>query len=155
LLSLSLSNSLVLTSDFGVLVSGSSSPQGKVQKYRVVLQQLDTTDANALVLWYHALQSCASALGAEFHDLVNVSLKLDVARAPTEVLEPFMHFLTNLLSANSCYAKPCFQCFVRFLLPVFNPPRIPGTGGRIDAKEFQFVCVCVCGCVSQTVLFTC
>eukprot|EP00013_Stygamoeba_regulata_P015369 CAMPEP_0177688560 /NCGR_PEP_ID=MMETSP0447-20121125/34719_1 /TAXON_ID=0 /ORGANISM="Stygamoeba regulata, Strain BSH-02190019" /LENGTH=613 /DNA_ID=CAMNT_0019198861 /DNA_START=208 /DNA_END=2049 /DNA_ORIENTATION=- len=108
--------------------------QGKVQKYRVVLQQLDTTDVNALMLWYHALQSCASALGAEFHDLVNVSLKLDIARAPNEVIEPFLQFLSNLLSSNSCYAKPCFQSFVRFLVPVFDPPRIQGAAPTINVE---------------------
>lgn len=91
--------------------------QGDGEDYHAIVQQLSSSGLKPVVMhrWLQALKLCVSRLTKEFDMLVGATLRLVWYNKEPEVVELYIDYLTNLISAQTYYLKSSLQELVKIL----------------------------------------
>uniref|UniRef100_A0A8B9KB98 RRN3 homolog, RNA polymerase I transcription factor n=1 Tax=Astyanax mexicanus TaxID=7994 RepID=A0A8B9KB98_ASTMX len=84
-----------------------------------------------IVNWLQEFRSCVTMLGKEHEQLIYSVLRLPwLGRSPA-VVDEYLAFLGNLISAQTVYLRPC----LRMLVSNFTPKRIKIQEGNVDISD--------------------
>ncbi|MGH0129643.1 UNVERIFIED_CONTAM: hypothetical protein FKN15_048348 [Acipenser sinensis] len=100
--------------------------QGDTNDYELLKHQLldpDIKDAQ-IINWLQEFRSCVTHLTKDFEQLVSVILRLPWLGRSQDVVEEYLAFLSNLVSAQTVYLRSCLSVTVSNFIP-----------GRIVIKE--------------------
>ncbi|RXN01997.1 RNA polymerase I-specific transcription initiation factor RRN3 [Acipenser ruthenus] len=100
--------------------------QGDTNDYELLKHQLldpDIKDAQ-IIRWLQEFRSCVTHLTKDFEQLVSVILRLPWLGRSQDVVEEYLAFLSNLVSAQTVYLRSCLSVTVSHFIP-----------GRIVIKE--------------------
>lgn len=107
--------------------------QGDTGDYELIKHQLadpDIKDAQ-IINWLQEFRSCVTMLGKEHEQLIYSVLRLPwLGRSPA-VVDEYLAFLGNLISAQTVYLRPC----LRMLVSNFTPKRIKIQEGNVDISD--------------------
>ncbi|XP_053132588.1 RNA polymerase I-specific transcription initiation factor RRN3 [Hemicordylus capensis] len=107
--------------------------KGETTDFDLLKHQLLDPDIKdgQLINWLHEFRSSVTYLTKEFEQLVNVLLKVPwVGRSPL-VVEEYLALLSNLVSAQTIYLRPCLAMIVSH----FVPPRITIRENDMDVSD--------------------
>lgn len=93
--------------------------QGDTSDYELLKHQLtdpDIKDAQ-IINWLQEFRSSVTYLSKEFEQLVNVLLKLPWLGRSQMVIEEYLAFLGNLVSAQTVYLRSCLKMIVSNFIP--------------------------------------
>uniref|UniRef100_A0A8D0GQF7 RRN3 homolog, RNA polymerase I transcription factor n=1 Tax=Sphenodon punctatus TaxID=8508 RepID=A0A8D0GQF7_SPHPU len=87
--------------------------------FELLKQQLSDPDIkdDQIINWLHEFRASVAYLTKEFEQLVSILLKLPWLRRSKEVVEEYLAFLGNLVSAQTIYLRPCLAMIVSHLIP--------------------------------------
>ncbi|XP_041085261.1 RNA polymerase I-specific transcription initiation factor RRN3-like [Polyodon spathula] len=100
--------------------------RGDTSDYELLKHQLldpDIKDAQ-IINWLQEFRSCVTHLTKDFEQLVSVILRLPWLGRSQDVVEEYLAFLSNLVSAQTVYLRSCLSVTVSNFIP-----------GRIVIKE--------------------
>ncbi|XP_072550304.1 RNA polymerase I-specific transcription initiation factor RRN3 [Salminus brasiliensis] len=107
--------------------------QGDTSDYELIKHQLadpDIKDAQ-IINWLQEFRSCVTQLGKEHEQLIHSVLRLPwLGRSPA-VVDEYLAFLGNLISAQTVFLRPC----LRMLVSSFTPKRIRIQEGNVDISD--------------------
>ncbi|MGH0130129.1 UNVERIFIED_CONTAM: hypothetical protein FKN15_041180 [Acipenser sinensis] len=100
--------------------------QGDTNDYELLKHQLSDPDIKdaQIINWLQELRSCVTHLTKDFEQLVSVILRLPWLGRSQDVVEEYLAFLSNLVSAQTVYLRSCLSVTVSNFIP-----------GRIVIKE--------------------
>ncbi|MGH0118761.1 UNVERIFIED_CONTAM: hypothetical protein FKN15_062223 [Acipenser sinensis] len=100
--------------------------QGDTNDYELLKHQLSDPDIKdaQIISWLQELRSCVTHLTKDFEQLVSVILRLPWLGRSQDVVEEYLAFLSNLVSAQTVYLRSCLSVTVSSFIP-----------GRIVIKE--------------------
>ncbi|XP_029432040.1 RNA polymerase I-specific transcription initiation factor RRN3 isoform X2 [Rhinatrema bivittatum] len=109
--------------------------QGDINDYELLKHQLldpEIKDAQ-IINWLHEFRSSVMYLTKDFEQLVVIVLKMPWLRRSKEVVEEYLSFLGNLVSAQTIFLRPCLSMIVSF----FIPPRVIIKEGDVDISDSE------------------
>ncbi|XP_030066944.1 RNA polymerase I-specific transcription initiation factor RRN3 [Microcaecilia unicolor] len=109
--------------------------QGDINDYELLKHQLldpDIKDAQ-IINWLHEFRVSVMYLTKDFEQLVNIVLKMPWLRRSKAVVEEYLSFLGNLVSAQTIYLRPCLSMIVSN----FTPPRVIIREGDVDISDSE------------------
>ena len=74
-------------------------------------------DSEVQLAYIDSFRYCVSLLNQEHENLVGIMLKMDWASKGSEVMEAYISFLTELVSAHTFYLKGCLKMLVQKFMP--------------------------------------
>ncbi|XP_062875154.1 RNA polymerase I-specific transcription initiation factor RRN3 isoform X2 [Trichomycterus rosablanca] len=107
--------------------------QGDRSDYEMIKHQLSDPDIKdaQIISWLQEFRSCVTQLGKEHEQLIYVLLRLPwLGRSPA-VVDEYLTFLSNLISAQTVYLRPC----LKILVSNFTPRRIKIREGNVDISD--------------------
>ncbi|KAL4659059.1 RNA polymerase I-specific transcription initiation factor RRN3-like [Arapaima gigas] len=107
--------------------------QGDMSDYELLKHQLadpDIKDAQ-IVNWLQELRSCVNLLTKDHEQLVNAALQLPWLGRSAGVVEEYMAFLGNLVSAQTVYLRSCLKTIVSN----FTPGRVVIHEGDVNISD--------------------
>ncbi|XP_015270986.1 PREDICTED: RNA polymerase I-specific transcription initiation factor RRN3 isoform X2 [Gekko japonicus] len=84
-----------------------------------------------IIHWLHEFRSSVAVLTKEFEQLVSVLLKVPWLQRSKAVEEEYLAFLSNLVSAQTIYLRPCLAMIISH----FIPPRITVREDDVDISD--------------------
>ncbi|XP_008119876.1 RNA polymerase I-specific transcription initiation factor RRN3 [Anolis carolinensis] len=84
-----------------------------------------------IINWLHEFRSSVTHLTKDFEQLVTILLKVSWLRRSPAVVEEYLAFLSNLVSAQTIYLRPCLAMIVSH----FIPPRITIQENNVDISD--------------------
>uniref|UniRef100_A0A8B9DPR3 RRN3 homolog, RNA polymerase I transcription factor n=1 Tax=Anser cygnoides TaxID=8845 RepID=A0A8B9DPR3_ANSCY len=84
-----------------------------------------------IINWLHEFRASVTYLTKDFEQLVSLLLKLPWLRRSREVVEEYLGFLGNLVSAQTVHLRPC----LRMIVSQFVPPRITIREDDVDISD--------------------
>ncbi|CAL8283275.1 unnamed protein product [Boreogadus saida] len=107
--------------------------QGDVQQYELLKHQLSDPDIKdgQIINWLQEFRSCVTLLGKEHEHLIHTILRLPwLGRSPA-VIEEYLAFLGNLVSAQTVFLCACLKMVVSH----FIPKRVKICEGGVDISD--------------------
>lgn len=107
--------------------------KGDLSDYELLRHQLadpDIKDAQ-LVNWLQEFRSCVTLLSKEHEQLIHALLRLPWVGRSQPVVEEYLAFLSNLVSAQTVYLCSC----LRMVVGHFTPKRVTITEGGVDFSD--------------------
>ncbi|XP_058013550.1 RNA polymerase I-specific transcription initiation factor RRN3 isoform X1 [Ahaetulla prasina] len=107
--------------------------QGKTTEFDLLKHQLLDPDIkdDQIINWLSEFRSSITFLTKEFEQLITILLKVPWLRRSQPVVEEYLAFLSNLVSAQTIYLRPCLQMIVSH----FVPPRITIRENDVDISD--------------------
>ncbi|KAM4716570.1 RNA polymerase I-specific transcription initiation factor RRN3 isoform 2-T2 [Anableps anableps] len=109
--------------------------QGDGSDYELLKHQLadpDIKDAQ-IISWLQELRSCMTQLTKDHEQLIYTALRLPWVGRSQDVVEEFMAFLGNLVSAQTVYLCACLKMVVSH----FTPKRVTICEGGVDISDSE------------------
>lgn len=107
--------------------------KGDLSDYELLRHQLadpDIKDAQ-LVNWLQEFRSCVTLLSKEHEQLIHTLLRLPWVGRSQPVVEEYLAFLSNLVSAQTFYLVSCLKMVVGH----FTPKRVTVSEGGVDFSD--------------------
>ncbi|XP_076852234.1 RNA polymerase I-specific transcription initiation factor RRN3 [Brachyhypopomus gauderio] len=107
--------------------------QGDTSDYEMIKTQLSDPDIKdaQIINWLQEFRSCVTQLGKDHEHLIHVVLRLPwLGRSPA-VVDEYLAFLNNLVSAQTVYLRPC----LKMVVSNFTPKRIKIQEGNVDISD--------------------
>ncbi|XP_062999178.1 RNA polymerase I-specific transcription initiation factor RRN3 [Elgaria multicarinata webbii] len=107
--------------------------KGEITDFSLLKNQLLDPDIkdDQIINWLREFRSSVTQLTKEFEYLVTIVLKLPWLRRSQAVVEEYLAFLSNLMSAQTIYLRPCLAMIVSH----FVPPRIIIQENGVDISD--------------------
>ncbi|NWI65811.1 RRN3 factor, partial [Todus mexicanus] len=107
--------------------------QGDTADFELLKHQLSDPDIKdaQIINWLHEFRASVVYLTKELEQLVSILLKLPWLRRSREVVEEYLGFLGNLVSAQTVHLRPC----LRMIVSQFVPPRITIREDDVDISD--------------------
>ncbi|KAJ7416051.1 RNA polymerase I-specific transcription initiation factor RRN3 [Willisornis vidua] len=107
--------------------------KGDTTDFELLKHQLSDPDIKdaQIINWLHEFRTSVAYLTKELEQLVNILLKLPWLRRSREVVEEYLGFLGNLVSAQTVHLRPC----LRMIVSQFVPPRITIREDDVDISD--------------------
>ncbi|NWR69588.1 RRN3 factor, partial [Centropus unirufus] len=107
--------------------------KGETTDFELLKHQLSDPDIKdaQIINWLHEFRGSVTYLTKEFEQLVNILLKLPWLRRSQEVVEEYLGFLGNLVSAQTVHLRPC----LRMIVSHFVPSRITIREDDVDISD--------------------
>ncbi|KFV61539.1 RNA polymerase I-specific transcription initiation factor RRN3, partial [Dryobates pubescens] len=107
--------------------------KGDTTDFELLKHQLSDPDIKdaQIINWLHEFRASVAYLTKELEQLVSVLLKLPWLRRSREVVEEYLGFLGNLVSAQTVHLRPC----LRMIVSQFVPPRITIREDDVDISD--------------------
>ncbi|XP_019395692.1 PREDICTED: RNA polymerase I-specific transcription initiation factor RRN3 [Crocodylus porosus] len=93
--------------------------QGETADFELLKHQLSDPDIKdaQIINWLHEFRASVVHLTKDVEELVSILLKLPWLRRSQDVVEEYLDFLGNLVSAQSIYLRPCLRMIVSHFVP--------------------------------------
>ncbi|KAI4887689.1 hypothetical protein NFI96_005899, partial [Prochilodus magdalenae] len=107
--------------------------QGDSSDYELIKHQLadpDIKDAQ-IINWLQEFRTCITQLGKDHEQLIYCALRLPWLDRSPAVVEEYLAFLGNLISAQTVYLRPC----LKMLISNLTPKRIKIQEGNVDISD--------------------
>ncbi|NXS50274.1 RRN3 factor, partial [Balaeniceps rex] len=107
--------------------------KGETTDFELLKHQLSDPDIKdaQIINWLHEFRASVAYLTKELEQLVSILLKLPWLRRSREVVEEYLGFLGNLVSAQTVHLRPC----LRMIVLQFVPPRITIREDDVDISD--------------------
>ncbi|KAM6054755.1 RNA polymerase I-specific transcription initiation factor RRN3 [Chlamydotis macqueenii] len=107
--------------------------KGETTDFELLKHQLSDPDIKdaQIINWLHEFRASVAYLTKELEQLVSILLKLPWLRRSREVVEEYLGFLGNLVSAQTVHLRPC----LRMIVSQFVPPRITIREDDVDISD--------------------
>ncbi|XP_037243181.1 RNA polymerase I-specific transcription initiation factor RRN3 isoform X1 [Falco rusticolus] len=107
--------------------------KGDTTDFELLKHQLSDPDIKdvQIINWLHEFRASVAYLTKELEQLVSILLKLPWLRRSQEVVEEYLGFLGNLVSAQTVHLRPC----LRMIVSQFVPARITITEDDVDISD--------------------
>ncbi|XP_066499060.1 RNA polymerase I-specific transcription initiation factor RRN3 [Hoplias malabaricus] len=107
--------------------------QGDTSDYELIKHQLADPDIkdSQIINWLQEFRSCVTQLGKEHEQLIYCVLRLPWLGRSGAVVEEYLAFLSNLISAQTVYLRPC----LKIIVSNFTPRRIRIKEGNVDISD--------------------
>ncbi|OXB57538.1 hypothetical protein ASZ78_009296 [Callipepla squamata] len=107
--------------------------RGETTDFELLKHQLSDPDIKdaQIINWLHEFRYSVAYLTKDFEQLVSILLKLPWLRRSQEVVEEYLGFLGNLVSAQTVHLRPCLSMIVS----QFVPPRITIREDDVDISD--------------------
>ncbi|XP_042294289.1 RNA polymerase I-specific transcription initiation factor RRN3 [Sceloporus undulatus] len=107
--------------------------KGDTTDFALLQHQLLDPDIkdDQIINWLHEFRSSVTLLTKDFEQLVRILLKVPWLRRSQTVVEEYLAFLGNLVSAQTIYLRPCLAMIVLH----FIPPRITIRENNVDISD--------------------
>ncbi|XP_048176883.1 RNA polymerase I-specific transcription initiation factor RRN3 [Corvus hawaiiensis] len=107
--------------------------KGDTTDFELLKHQLSDPDIKdaQIINWLHEFRASVAYLTKELEQLVSILLKLPWLRRSREVVEEYLGFLGNLVSAQTVHLRPC----LRMIVSQFVPPRITIREDDVDISD--------------------
>ncbi|NXI50057.1 RRN3 factor, partial [Chloroceryle aenea] len=107
--------------------------KGETTDFELLKHQLSDPDIKdaQIINWLHEFRASVAYLTKELEQLVSILLKLPWLRRSQEVVEEYLGFLGNLVSAQTVHLRPCLQMIVS----QFVPSRITVREDDVDISD--------------------
>ncbi|XP_051995414.1 RNA polymerase I-specific transcription initiation factor RRN3 [Xyrauchen texanus] len=106
---------------------------GDTSDYELINHQLSDPDIKdgQIINWLQEFRTCVTQLGKDHEQLIYIVLRLPwLGRSPA-VVEEYLAFLSNLVSAQTVYLRPC----LKMVISNFLPKRIRIQDGNVDISD--------------------
>uniref|UniRef100_K7GB10 RRN3 homolog, RNA polymerase I transcription factor n=1 Tax=Pelodiscus sinensis TaxID=13735 RepID=K7GB10_PELSI len=107
--------------------------EGETTDFELLKHQLldpEIKDAQ-IINWLQEFRASVAYLTKDFEDLVSILLKLPWLSRSQEVVEEYLGFLSNLVSAQTVYLRSC----LRMIVSHFTPPRVTIREDDVDISD--------------------
>ncbi|KAG9477070.1 hypothetical protein GDO78_002457 [Eleutherodactylus coqui] len=93
--------------------------QGNRTEFELLKHQLSDPEIKdaQIINWLREFRVSVNYLTSEYEQLVNIVLKLPWLKRSKEVVEEYLAFLGNLVSAQTVYLRPCLNMIVKNFVP--------------------------------------
>uniref|UniRef100_A0A8C6Z8F0 RRN3 homolog, RNA polymerase I transcription factor n=1 Tax=Nothoprocta perdicaria TaxID=30464 RepID=A0A8C6Z8F0_NOTPE len=93
--------------------------KGETTDFELLKHQLSDPDIKdaQIINWLHEFRISVAYLTKDFEQLVSILLKLPWLRRSRDVVEEYLGFLGNLVSAQTVYLRPCLRMIVSQFVP--------------------------------------
>ncbi|XP_054850799.1 RNA polymerase I-specific transcription initiation factor RRN3 isoform X2 [Eublepharis macularius] len=107
--------------------------KGETTDFDLLKHQLSDPDIkdDQIINWLHEFRSSVALLTKEFEQLVSILLKVPWLQRSKVVEEEYLAFLSNLVSAQTIYLRPCLAMIVSH----FVPSRITVQEGDVEISD--------------------
>lgn len=107
--------------------------KGETSDFNLLKHQLLDPDIkdDQIINWLQEFRSSVTYLTKDFEQLVNILLKVSWLRRSQAVVEEYLAFLSNLVSAQTIYLRPCLAMIVSH----FIPPRITIRENNVEISD--------------------
>ncbi|KAJ7305795.1 hypothetical protein JRQ81_010161 [Phrynocephalus forsythii] len=107
--------------------------KGETSDFNLLKHQLLDPDIkdDQIINWLHEFRSSVTHLTKDFEQLISILLKVSWLRRSQAVVEEYLAFLSNLVSAQTIYLRPCLAMLVSH----FIPPRITIRENNVDISD--------------------
>ncbi|NWH53619.1 RRN3 factor, partial [Fregata magnificens] len=107
--------------------------KGETTDFELLKHQLSDPDIKdaQIINWLHEFRASVAYLTKELEQLVSILLKLPWLRRSREVVEEYLGFLANLVSAQTVHLRPC----LRMIVSQFVPSRITIREDDVDISD--------------------
>ncbi|KAK2916496.1 hypothetical protein QQF64_025027 [Cirrhinus molitorella] len=107
--------------------------KGDTSDYELIKHQLSDPDIKdgQIINWLQEFRSCVTQLGKDHEQLIYVVLKLPWLGRSQAVVEEYLAFLSNLVSAQTVYLRSC----LKMVVSNFLPKRIRIQEGNVDISD--------------------
>ncbi|KAE8579731.1 hypothetical protein XENTR_v10024164 [Xenopus tropicalis] len=107
--------------------------KGDVGDFELLKHQLSDPEIKDVQLlnWLHEFRSCITYLTKDYEQLVSIVLKLPWLNRSKEVVEEYLSFLGNLVSAQTVYLRSCLSMIISH----FVPARVIIRDGDVDISD--------------------
>ncbi|KAG8145577.1 putative RNA polymerase I-specific transcription initiation factor RRN3 protein [Naja naja] len=111
--------------------------QGKTAEFDLLKHQLLDPDIkdDQIINWLSEFRSSITFLTKEFEQLITILLNVPWLRRSQSVVEEYLAFLSNLVSAQTIYLRPCLTMIVSHFVPRKTPQFLM----PVLAEKFPFV----------------
>ncbi|XP_063790424.1 RNA polymerase I-specific transcription initiation factor RRN3 [Pseudophryne corroboree] len=109
--------------------------QGNTQDFELLKHQLSDPEIKdvQIVSWLHELRISVTYLTVDYEQLVSIVLKLPWLNRSKEVVEEYLAFLGNLVSAQTVYLRSCLNMIVSH----FVPARVLISDGNVHVSDSE------------------
>ncbi|XP_028562044.2 RNA polymerase I-specific transcription initiation factor RRN3 [Podarcis muralis] len=107
--------------------------KGETTEFDLLKHQLLDPDLkdDQIINWLGEFRSSVTLLTKEFEQLVSILLRVQWLKRSQAVVEEYLAFLSNLVSAQTIYLRPCLAMIVSH----FVPPRITIQENDVDISD--------------------
>ncbi|KAM5152921.1 RNA polymerase I-specific transcription initiation factor RRN3 isoform 2-T4 [Mantella aurantiaca] len=93
--------------------------QGNTQAFELLKHQLSDPEIKdvQIINWLRELRNSVTHLTIDYEQLVSIVLKLPWLNRSNEVVEEYLSFLVNLVSAQTVYLRSCLNMIVSHFIP--------------------------------------
>ncbi|XP_030646078.1 RNA polymerase I-specific transcription initiation factor RRN3 [Chanos chanos] len=107
--------------------------QGDTSDYELLKHQLSDPDIKdaQIINWLQEFRTCITQLSKEHEQLICVVLRLPWLGRSQAVVEEYLMFLSNLVSAQTVYLRTC----LKILVTNFTPKRVKIQEGDVDISD--------------------
>uniref|UniRef100_A0A8C8XZJ9 RRN3 homolog, RNA polymerase I transcription factor n=1 Tax=Panthera leo TaxID=9689 RepID=A0A8C8XZJ9_PANLE len=107
--------------------------KGETNDFELLKNQLSDPDIkdDQIINWLLEFRSSIMYLTKDFEQLINILLRLQWLNRSQTVVEEYLAFLGNLVSAQTVFLRPCLSMIVSH----FVPPRVVIKEGDVDVSD--------------------
>ncbi|EPQ11311.1 RNA polymerase I-specific transcription initiation factor RRN3 [Myotis brandtii] len=107
--------------------------KGETNDYELLKNQLSDPDIkdDQIINWLLEFRSSIMYLTKDFEQLINILLRLQWLNRSQTVVEEYLAFLGNLVSAQTVFLRPCLSMIASH----FVPPRVVIKEGDVDVSD--------------------
>ncbi|XP_058425989.1 RNA polymerase I-specific transcription initiation factor RRN3 isoform X1 [Diceros bicornis minor] len=107
--------------------------KGETNDFELLKNQLSDPDIkdDQIINWLLEFRSSIMYLTKEFEQLINILLRLQWLNRSQTVVEEYLAFLGNLVSAQTVFLRPCLSMIASH----FVPPRVVVKEGDVDVSD--------------------
>lgn len=107
--------------------------KGETNEFELLKNQLSDPDIkdDQIINWLLEFRSSIMYLTKDFEQLINILLRLQWLNRSPAVVEEYLAFLGNLVSAHTVFLRPCLSMIASH----FVPPRVIIKDGDIDVSD--------------------
>uniref|UniRef100_A0A4W4FXF6 RRN3 homolog, RNA polymerase I transcription factor n=1 Tax=Electrophorus electricus TaxID=8005 RepID=A0A4W4FXF6_ELEEL len=107
--------------------------QGDTSDYEMIKHQLSDPDIKdaQIINWLQEFRTCVTQLGKDHEQLIYVVLRLPWLGRTQAVVDEYLAFLSNLVSAQTVHLRPC----LKMVVSNFTPKRIKIQEGDVDISD--------------------
>ncbi|KAK3552703.1 hypothetical protein QTP86_021132 [Hemibagrus guttatus] len=107
--------------------------QGDTSDYEMIKHQLSDPEIKdaQIISWLQEFRLCVTQLGKEHEQLIYMVLRLPWCGRSPAVVDEYLAFLSNLISAQTVYLRSCLKT----LVSNFTPRRVRIQEGNVDISD--------------------
>ncbi|XP_025858936.1 RNA polymerase I-specific transcription initiation factor RRN3 [Vulpes vulpes] len=107
--------------------------KGETNDFELLKNQLSDPDIkdDQMINWLLEFRSSIMYLTKDFEQLISILLRLQWLNRSQTVVEEYLAFLGNLVSAQTVFLRPCLSMIVSY----FVPPRVVIKEGDVDVSD--------------------